>query len=75
MTTNKNDIELIRKRINEAYLQQILAEPEKPCFICNWSKKYEYSRIVWKQRVEELEAEVRRLKIDRKDIHAQQLHR
>ena len=68
------DIELLRKRMNESYKRQILAEPEKKCHLCNWFLKYGWKQ----QQVAGLEAEVkqlrrqlsRRLKIDRKRIYS-----
>jgi len=59
----QKDISAIKKRVREAYARQLLAEPTKPCGLCVWFKKYGYARTVWKQQVEQLEAEVRRLKV------------
>jgi len=59
----QKDISSIEKRANEAYRRQLLAEPTKPCGLCNWSKKYGYAKEQWEQQVEQLEMEIRRLKV------------
>lgn len=87
METNGNDISAYAKRLREAHERQLLAQPPKPCGLCNWSMKYEHAKEQWGQKVTRLEREVailrRRLRVraldnrlkPRTDTYSLQSHR
>ena len=59
----QKDISAIKKRIREAFKQQLLSQTPKPCGLCSWSTRYQYAKKHWEQKVAGLESEVRRLKV------------